>query len=230
MGLFILLVCGFLVSSCLDIYTQDTQLTLKPNGWTMQIELVLSGGSLEEVRSQLLYVMADIETGAVENGIMVDWNVKPIDDGFFRATIDMKGKDYESLDVVLDDNVITPDPSNPKQLVFLTWYDGSGTKSNSFTLRGAKVIDTNGVRQGRNTVVWNDPHEQLYARINKPNTNIFPYLLGIAFVGILVLGISRRQHQKRATQLRYTPQVCAYCGTSVTADTNFCQNCGKQIR
>ncbi len=249
----IMAVCfGLLLSSCgqyFSILSTDTQLNLSGNeAWSIQHKMVLPGVAKLLVEQNQASLDQQIATYRAQ-GINASWLQVPQSQGETTVSyqLSISGTGFDRLNTVIfnGETVVSQDPSDPKQVIFRHLPYSSPFmqgQTNTFTLKGSKVLNTNGNILSDGRVQWVNPSGEMSAVVSTAGrlTLLWVLLMVLGGIGLLVagLGISGRLPERRqktpvpayasqqvppaAIQSKYCPQ----CGKANPMQAGFCTDCG----
>jgi hypothetical protein len=160
-------------AGCVPIYASHVELTLyRDEKWEMnttleaapelQGMLQLINPALDEIRQQ---------------GVTVDFELQPVNnEGRLPLTLDFAGQGYALLsDEILSGGAIQVDEGDgERRIMFNAWPSQtllSGALESSFTLRGGKIISSNGTPAGSGAVRWDNPTSQMQAVLTERSSS-----------------------------------------------------------
>ena len=239
-------ILGYFLSSCIPILSADIEITLSADEeWRAKTEVVFT-------QQQLGLLAGDIDNGFEEivqeirrSGVDAQWNRnEDRDDGNIGYVITASGQGLENLnDAFFDGNkAFTLDQSDGKRRIVFSHYPGNSSlgmvQNETFTLKGGRIISTNGRQIDRRTVTWTNPNGLMEAVLTEsPNYSAYVIIIlgAILVVSATMLGV-RRMSRKRsssptthATDLTEIPAgFCTNCGSALPSAAVFCPKCGYQ--
>lgn len=221
--LFILFIFfSLLLSACVPILSTDTRLDLGGDEeWKILINLLLPALDAEANIIVLQTALSEALPKIQAQGIQVEWgSLDPDNNGDTPFLITMSGKGYSLLnDAIFDgEQVLSFDLSSPgqKRILFNLQPTNdlfSSAAKTTFTLRGGKVVATNGTQLDDSTVQWTNPNGIMEAVIEEAgSTSWLGYLLLIVGGGLLVIAILglRGAFKKRPVPGGYPPIADTY--------------------
>ena len=251
LGFFGLCTLCLLLSACVTILSEDMDIELRPKEtWAMQVQFTVPAAEAQAnallFNQSLNEFVADIQA----KGSSAEWQILELDEeGHQPYRITMSGQGYDTLNngVFGGETVITrdDDSSNPQQLHFqLGTNDISIGEAfqTTFTLRGGKILTSNGTQTNNTTVTWANPAETMEAVLLEPSVIHWQAILFI-LVGVGVVGAGILQWRRSSQAIptpqptRYFPQDdppqrlfvnCGHCVTQMPAEAKFCPNCGRE--
>lgn len=235
------------ISSCYPLQSSDIELSLHPDQkWDLRIQMVfdpLDDPSASVLIQQYLQeTISQIQT----QGVVVEWAAKNQDaQGYLPYEITMEGQGYEQLNqTIFDPGTLTVDTTDGKNRIKFTSssYQLSMNEAvqSTFRLNAGKIIATNGVQKGSNSVEWQNPAGQLDAVFYEPTSSGTAFLVVLLFFALVVgsyFGYRRYQQSKAIPQIiqNFTTPIavrrfCQNCGAACPPEAVFCPACGaKQI-
>lgn len=245
LGLIVILLV--FISSCYPLQSSDIELNLHPDQkWDLQIRMVfdpLDDPSAPVLIQQYLQeTLSQMQT----QGVVVEWAAKNQDaQGYLPYEIKMEGQGYELLNqAIFDPGTLTVDTTNGRNRIKFSSssYQLSMNEAvqSTFRLKAGKIIATNGIQRGSNSVEWQNPDGQLEAVFHEPTSGGTAFLVvSLVFTLLAVSYFAyRRFQQSKAIPQRIqnftTPtavrRFCQNCGAACPPEAVFCPACGaKQI-
>ncbi len=159
-------------------------------------------------------------------GITANLSKTTLDTGNLKYHLTLSGQGFSKLNTALFDNTaqITYDSSTTPSQISFKWAP-VGTLfglalSRTFTLKGSKVLSSNGIVSGE-SVTWINPTQTLQATLTPaPRLNL-PLILGIvggtALLGGAIFFIARQLSGSK----------CPNCGAKIPRGAEFCPECGE---
>lgn len=250
---FFILILLLFLTACVPILTSDVQITLgSEEKWEVNLEFALppeGQSSLDVITESLEGVVSQL----LQKGAQAEWKqLKPDDAGNLRFSLLVKWQGFENFNELVGENALTYLDPEQKQVSFRIGPTALsvGAMETQLTLKGGKIRQTNGVKQGSRTVVWTNSSQLLEVVMDNPGgANGLAYsLIGggiglLAFAGLGLSGVLNRTRQEKpippvfvepepvSTPLVSTDRIyCGFCGASVPAQAVFCPECGKKIK
>ncbi|MCU0485543.1 MAG: zinc-ribbon domain-containing protein [Anaerolineales bacterium] len=247
------LVLLLLLTACVPILRSDVEITLgSKEKWEVRLDFVMPS----EAQSSLALVSESLDgvvNQLLQKGAQAEWKQLESDDaGNLLFEVQVKWQGFENFNEFVGENVITYlDPEQEKVSFRMSPTALSvGALETRLTLKGGKIRQTNGAKQGSRTVVWTNAGQTLEVVMDNPGkSNALAYGLIAGGIGLLAfagLGLSGVLHKPRLKQEAaqediyvkpvFTPPAspnsiyCGHCGASVPAHAVFCPECGKQIK
>ncbi len=196
------------LSGCLTVISADSTLELMANEhWKFRTELKVPEFEVLTYGSTISEQFNNEVVKAESVGVKLDWKlVEGSSDGFVLYIIEAKGNNYESWNNwigTVDSLQVVGDSDEPLvnfSLSLLTSGLNLGL-SNTFILKGGKVLDSNGTVLNTNSVKWINP-VTMYASMEYPNLNFPPwvFMVGGAVLLLIVLIIIILSVQKNKSQ------------------------------
>jgi hypothetical protein len=235
------------ISSCYPLQSSDIELNLHPDqAWDLQVRMVFD--PLDDPSAPVLIqqYLQETTSQVQAQGVMAEWVARDPDaQGYLPYEIKMEGQGYELLNnTFFNSGAFTLDTTGGKnQIRFSANSSQLGFEEalqSTFQLNAGKVIFTNGVQKGSNSVMWQNPAGQLEAVFYEPTSSATGFLV-VFLVLALAVGLYfgyRRWMQPKAVPQRIqnytipTParRFCQNCGAPCPPEAVFCPDCGaKQI-
>jgi hypothetical protein len=218
-------ILGYFLSSCIPILSADIEITLSADEkWRAKTEVVFTQQQLGLLAGNIDNGFEEIVQEIRRSGVDAQWNRnEDRDDGNIGYVITANGQGLENLnDAFFDGNkAFTLDQSDGKRRIVFSHYPGNSSlgmvQNETFTLKGGRIISTNGRQIDRRTVTWTNPNGLIFV------------------VSATMLGV-RRMSRKRsssptthATDLTEIPAgFCTNCGSALPSAAVFCPKCGYQ--
>jgi hypothetical protein len=236
----------FLVS-CYPLQSSDIELSLHPDqAWDLQVRMVFD--PLDDPSAAVLiqqYLQETISQVQAQ-GVVTEWVARDPDaQGYLPYEIKMEGQGYELLNNALFNpgTFILDTTGGKNQIRFSASSSQFGlgeAVQSTFQLNAGKIIATNGVQKGSNSIVWQNQAGQLEAVFYEPTRSTTGFLVVILVLALAVgsyFGYRRFQQSKPVPQRiqNYTipappRRFCQNCGASCPPEAVFCPDCGaKQI-
>lgn len=253
-----LLVLG--IAACLPILGIDVAIRLRPEeAWIVEMELKLASSANALIDASYI---SSLEQEFASQGMTAEiGELRSDGDGNLILPIALEGSGLATLNELIfsdPDRGFSRVEDKPGRLRLFGEMDYSmGAYPVTVRIRAARVISTNGQREGFNTVVWTNPQGALEGEFDT-NTNLAIYIT-MAGVGLMgtgaVLGLARRGKRSQPvmppapyfqsqTALNPKPEYplqplppslpmtapqrfCIHCGKPQPAQAGFCPHCGK---
>jgi hypothetical protein len=222
------------LSASVPILSTDTQLALGRNeNREIQVELLLPADSAQSTIDILQPTLSESLPELKKQGIEAEWKPLTADDnGNIPFMISMKGKGYDLLnDSIFDgEQVLQVDSASPGKKRFLFNLQPSSDLFNSainttFTLRGAKVVATNGNKLNANTVQWENQNNLMKAVLEEPGSpSWLGYLLLFVGGGLLVIAILGLFGSFKKQPLPVTYSTAAYTDIHLDGPTTSAED------
>lgn len=233
----------------LPIQSLDTQLTLgREEAWEIEIRMALTPEG-QAYTSMIVPELSNWASGVIQAGAEASWEALEPQQGegpvyLLRAT----GVGYHILNSqALDQAAVTLlEIDGKRQIQF--YYSGTSLfgliPQYHFTLKGGRVISTNGQQINSATVEWLNPAVPMEAVMHEPaNLTWLWVVLGLAGVTFLIamllsagllVGVSQRKKPAApaAASLFTSPAAaqtyCTQCGAPMPPAAQFCPACGAK--
>jgi hypothetical protein len=218
--------------------------------WDANIEMLAPPEQIAV--GQVQQSLAEMVNSLRSQGINAEWKQSDPDaNSNVPFSIHIEGQGYELFnDAVFGGSTVLATgfsedyikPGDDENVFFqLNPVNVTTAKNTTVTLKGGKIISTNGIKQGSNTVVWNNPTGVMEAEMEQPTEGGW---LFFSVIGMLVLGIGvggyvyllkhRRISAPIYPQMQAQPfshpsnAFCHRCGETLPQQAVFCPNCGNQ--
>lgn len=253
--IWIVLVLATLLSSCGGLFTilsTETELSLGGNqSWSIQYKIVLPAEAellVEQYQGSFDEQIANYRAKGVNaNWIRIQQQPNETNISYL---ISLSGQGYDTLNQVVfnGEQVLSPDRSIENQVAFNHLPRTSPFmkgRSNTFTLKSANVISSNGQVIENGKVQWVNPSGGMTAvvTVGSDLTLLWIILLGVGGIGFIIAGfgisgkLPRRQQKvilsSSDTSIKQsTPsssdakKYCPKCGVENPQMAGFCINCG----
>ena len=199
----------------------------------MPLELVTMMGSTEEIEHEL-DVLVD---RANARGLDAKWTTRR-DETTLIYEVTMEGSGLDLLNEFVFDNsanILVLEEGGNRRISFAMGRGGLfDASSETLTLTGGEILTTNGVLIDDDTVQWVNPSGRMEAELTERGRfglgTFIAVLIGFGLVGTLLVGGGAgfffwNQRRQKAGQPLAGP--CPICGTELTAEAQFCFNCGN---
>jgi len=192
--LFVLLIGG-----CIPIESVDTEITLQTRErWQMGLDITVapdSGMTVAQLENEML---SQFNTQTLQSqGIQVNSSAEEDKDGRIIIQLIFEGQGLDLLNQTLSggSTILREDRQGGRDVIVFEMAPVMqfGSMDFQLTLKGARVISSNGVEQGGNQVTWTNPTQSMQAVLAKPALfDTLPVILLIvggilAFVGLIGL-------------------------------------------
>ncbi|HOG79356.1 MAG TPA: hypothetical protein PK454_06340 [Anaerolineaceae bacterium] len=192
--LFVLLIGG-----CIPIESVDTEITLQTRErWQMGLDITVapdSGMTVAQLENEML---SQFNTQTLQSqGIQVNSSAEEDKDGRIIIQLIFEGQGLDLLNQTLSggSTILREDRQGGRDVIVFEMAPVMqfGSMDFQLTLKGARVISSNGVEQGGNQVTWINPTQSMQAVLAKPALfDTLPVILLIvggilAFVGLIGL-------------------------------------------
>lgn len=206
----ILLLASLLLAGCgITVVSSTGSLTLSPNErWALEYEFEFLAQEVALYGNQLSSGFEEFVNYAREAGVTASWENKGTNNaGNVVYQLKASGTTYESFIVIMEGEgeLSTFEQDNKTLLLFqMPPLLGSNSQKVDFTLKGGKVVETNGMQSGSNKVTWNTA-DTMYAVMELPTANGWVWLLLIAVVmgGVVAAAVLTK---KKTGLAAYPPQ------------------------
>lgn len=199
--IFFILLAGLLLSACVPIQSADTTLELKADEqWVMQVDLEVAGDQSALVEMGINEMLSQGTTELQAQGITTEYTQEDSkQEGNTIHRLSLSGQGYNTLNDAMfgGASVITVDSSSGDERISFVFDAGqldlTMASAQSFTLKGGKVISSNGVKDGSKAVRWDNPSGTLQALMEPPGSfslsfgNIGIWELVIIFIILILL-------------------------------------------
>jgi len=241
------------IAACLPILGMDVAVRLKPDeAWAVKIELKLDSSAAALIDQSYF---TELEQDFTQEGIDAEiGDTRTDSDGNLIVPISLSGSGFDKLNEAVFSNSSTGFSAvdNKSGRVALRGsLDGTlGMYPITFRVTAARVISSNGQKDGLNSVIWTNPQGLLQAEFDT-NSNLALYLIAAGTLLLVVGGVvavAQRSKQVRPALagVGYAPfsppqsaapvpaqlpssaqRFCVHCGQPHPAAAGFCPHCGK---
>ena len=192
--LFVLLIGG-----CIPIESVDTEITLQTRErWQMGLDITVAPDSGMTVAQLETEMLSQFNTQTLQSqGIQVNSSAEEDKDGRIIIQLIFEGQGLDLLNQTLSggSTILREDRQGGSDVIVFEMAPVMqfGSMDFQLTLKGARVISSNGVEQGGNQVTWTNPTQSMQAVLAKPALfDTLPVILLIvggilAFVGLIGL-------------------------------------------
>lgn len=192
--LFVLLIGG-----CIPIESVDTEITLQTRErWQMGLDITVAPDSGMTVAQLETEMLSQFNTQTLQSqGIQVNSSAEEDKDGRIIIQLIFEGQGLDLLNQTLSggSTILREDRQGGRDVIVFEMAPVMqfGSMDFQLTLKGARVISSNGVEQGGNQVTWTNPTQSMQAVLAKPALfDTLPVILLIvggilAFVGLIGL-------------------------------------------
>ncbi|HQF63582.1 MAG TPA: hypothetical protein PLT26_13870 [Anaerolineaceae bacterium] len=192
--LFVLLIGG-----CIPIESVDTEITLQTRErWQMGLDITVAPDSGMTVAQLETEMLSQFNTQTLQSqGIQVNSSAEEDKDGRIVIQLIFEGQGLDLLNQTLSggSTILREDRQGGRDVIVFEMAPVMqfGSMDFQLTLKGARVISSNGVEQGGNQVTWTNPTQSMQAVLAKPALfDTLPVILLIvggilAFVGLIGL-------------------------------------------
>jgi len=192
--LFVLLIGG-----CIPIESVDTEITLQTRErWQMGLDITVAPDSGMTVAQLETEMLSQFNTQTLQSqGIQVNSSAEEDKDGRIIIQLIFEGQGLDLLNQTLSggSTILREDRQGGRDVIVFEMAPVMqfGSMDFQLTLKGARVISSNGVEQGGNQVTWINPTQSMQAVLAKPALfDTLPVILLIvggilAFVGLIGL-------------------------------------------
>jgi len=239
------LVAAVLLSGCVgfEIVETDTQLTFKPDeNWDLKVEMVYPADEgLAEAEAQVEYLEQNQQSLNEEYSVQVEGDVSEVDkDGNVTLSLHYWGQGFDSVNEVLSGaGSIETQEIRGKKIITIqisqVFDQFVATRGSTVTIKGGKILSTNGDRLNSTTVRWFNPGN-IEVTMEEPGAGISG--LGIALIALGVLSIAaaigwrlgwfKRKSHPQPAPVNQESRFCSNCGAALTPQARFCSKCGSQ--
>lgn len=231
-------------SSCVPITSIDIEVALKQaDSWDVDANLVTDGGSNQEGAILISQGLNELQAQLADSGLEMEWKQLSTDrDGNTPFEILMDDASPEIINSVFfsDGTLSIQEVDGERQVVFysepLTSYI---INDYSVTLKGKRVLSSNGEQIGGGTVRWVNPRGTMEAVLVEGRPGLSPDVQ-LLIVGALLIGAAVVYFAKTRTPAR-TPghgrpvqvvqplhSACKKCGLQMPPTSQFCPRCGTR--
>lgn len=236
------LVLPLLLTACAGAVSADTRVTLLTGErWEVRIEVVVTPEQDRLLAAQIGQSLDDLASEMRAEGLGAGWERDDRrDDGNVAYVISAEGHGLDELSTGFfnDEGMFRVDESSgARQIVFgYSPSDLLSAQRQTFTLRGGRIISSNGAPAGRGTVTWTNPTERMEAVLTEASpTAWLPYaLVGAGAVLVVVAGVGVARTRRRDS-LPGVPapalgpgSYCSACGMALPETAVFCPGCGRR--
>ena len=188
-----------LIGGCIPIESVDTEITLQTRErWQMGLDITVapdSGMTVAQLENEML---SQFNTQNLQSqGIQVNSSAEEDKDGRIIIQLIFEGQGLDLLNQTLSggSTILREDRQGGRDVIVFEMAPVMqfGSMDFQLTLKGARVISSNGVEQGGNQVTWTNPTQSMQAVLAKPALfDTLPVILLIvggilAFVGLIGL-------------------------------------------
>jgi hypothetical protein len=188
-----------LIGGCIPIEAVDTEITLQTQErWQMGLDITVtpdSGMTVAQLENEML---SQFNTQNLQSqGIQVNSSAEEDKDGRIIIQLIFEGQGLDLLNQTLSggSTILREDRQGGRDVIVFEMAPVMqfGSMDFQLTLKGARVISSNGVEQGGNQVTWTNPTQSMQAVLAKPALfDTLPVILLIvggilAFVGLIGL-------------------------------------------
>jgi ribosomal protein L40E len=237
---FSLFLCLILISACVPIQMVETEFRFKPNEvWDAQLRLIVTPAGVallnanpgflqsllqqfnaQGLKSEVGKTFTDPEGNTVYPILFHGTGLATLNKAFFS--------EYPAF---------TKDPAQSSRIIFSL---PNGTLQNlgltafntTLTVRGGRIISSNGARINNFTTTWVNPTGSIEAvfEVEKDFTAIIILIALLIAGGIFLLVISRNAQKARyaAAYSTLPNKICMFCGSPIPTTAVFCPRCGKK--
>ncbi len=247
-----LVVAFFLAGCMLTVVSADGQLTLgAQEKWNLSIDIVIPSESAQLYGDALIQQIQGSTQELEAEGVLFESKLSDVDEeGNVTLHIHTQGRGYDILNEQLGSTgYIEVQETNGKKILNIELYDiveGVATqKGSTFTIRGGKVLETNGNRINNTTVEWFNPSTMQVSMEEPSNGNllgIVSIILGALCI-LFAIGWQLGWFVKKSIPtpvISVTPasvdlaqassgRFCGHCGTPLPSQARFCNKCGAQV-
>lgn len=233
------------LSACISILSEDVEIELRPNEmWNTQLYFTVPQDEAQANAMLLSQSLNEYITEIQNKGIAAKWQALELDeDGNQPFLISVSGQGYGMINNTIfgaKPVIIVDETSGDTKLHFqLDANDISlgAVSQSTFTLKGGKILESNGHQLSNTTVTWSNPAETMTAVFLAPKALDLGDILVVIFMGgIIGIGIiqGRRFSHKKArltSTSNFTSTLityCGHCGTQMPLHARFCPTCGKE--
>ena len=192
--LFVLLIGG-----CIPIESVDTEITLQTRErWQMGLDITVAPDSGMTVAQLETEMLSQFNTQTLQSqGIQVNSSAEEDKDGRIIIQLTFEGQGLDLLNQTLSggSTILREDRQAGRDVIVFEMAPVMqfGSMDFQLTLKGARVISSNGVEQGGNQVTWINPTQSMQAVLAKPTLfDTLPVILllvggALALVGLVGL-------------------------------------------
>lgn len=179
-----------------------------------------------------------------DEGLDATWQAhEPDEEGNLPYTILIRGKGMNELEGALSKGMVEQDDSNNNQWIFELDPEDifMDARSQSFTLKAGRILETNGTQIGRGKVVWTNPTQPMTAVFILPTIldKAISLVIGgmVVFIILTLLGliifwqtrpVKLPQFQTISSDPIQINDRCMFCGASMPKEAVFCPSCGNR--
>ena len=188
-----------LIGGCIPIESVDTEITLQTRErWQMGLDITVAPDSGMTVAQLETEMLSQFNTQTLQSqGIQVNSSAEEDKDGRIIIQLIFEGQGLDLLNQTLSggSTILREDRQGGRDVIVFEMAPVMqfGSMDFQLTLKGARVISSNGVEQGGNQVTWTNPTQSMQAVLAKPALfDTLPVILLIvggilAFVGLIGL-------------------------------------------
>jgi len=233
-----------LVASCGGAFSADTRVTLLADeNWEVQVELVLTLQQAQLALGQIDQAMNELISELRATGVEAEWQSQDErEDGNVGYLITARGQGLDRLNTAFFDGqaaLYADESSGQRQIVFRYNLINAIAQRQTLTLRGGRILSSNGVQTDSRSVMWTNPNGPIEAVLTEaPRYAWLPYSLigmgGLLFAVAVFGMVSRARRRAPAAGLaaaagpRQTVSFCSTCGAALPPEATFCPRCGAQ--
>lgn len=219
-----ILLLAFMFTGCVTILSSETIVKIdKAENWELTQELLFEGESYKEYGQTVTDGLNALVSEGAISGLDISFKQLPDKQGNVPYSISIKGTGIDKLNETLG----TSEDGTPAfnrvtvngETVYGFQMDSMSLSSGGldigfspefiFTIEGMKVLETNGKKNGSNSVTWTNPMETMTATLSPATSGggsfawwIIPVavvgLAALVFVILLIAGVFKKKKQPQA--------------------------------
>ena len=238
------LVAAVLLSGCVgfEIVETDTQLTLMPDeNWDLKVEMVYPAEEgLAEAEAQVEYLEQNQQVLNEEYSVQAKGDVSEVDkDGNVTLSLHYWGQGFDWVNEVLwgAGSIETQEIREEKTITIQIsqgFEQFVTTRGSTVTIKGGKILSTNGERLNATTVRWFNPGS-IEVTMEEPGAGISGWGIALIALGVLSiaaaigwrLGWFKRKSHPLPAPVSQASSFCSNCGAALTPQARFCNKCGS---
>jgi hypothetical protein len=225
--LWVLSLLVLLLTSCVPITSTDTRISLQPNEkWLFEIHMLISQADNEVYALVIQQTLNETIYDLRSSGLEAEWRrEQPDPQGNVPYVVTVRGQGYEQINNELFEGervILLDKKTKPYQVNFRLYPETDlMVGEQTYTLRGGRILSSNGTQIDKHTVKWTNPTNEMEATLALDTvlSKVLPYLFWIGGgITVLVIGLTVSRMNRKSR--------CQRCGASIPSKAEFCPRCG----
>lgn len=242
---FLLIACSVLLvlqAACIPIASASFEIDMKAvDRWDATIIIVVQNGLDGSVPMIVEESLAEQTRISVENGVRMEWERKKSEQpGYTPFEINLYDASIETIEEFFfgGSTIQVVEEDGERRIYFqMDTMNLPVLQNFEMTLKGKRVIATNGEKVGSGTVRWKNPSGKMQAVMVEGRSGLpIAYLLLIAGTALVGAAVTiAYQNKKRRSDPYSDPvsaigreQYCPHCYSLIPTSAAYCPVCGKK--